>query len=142
MNIFRYAICAVSIEVFMIVIWICFLPNINVNDQSVFTLVNGITASTSVIIGFSGAIIGIMLHEAKEKQDHKTRMFFLIAITVLMAPLTMLWTTYVMLTVGGVWISIAVKCGLSGLITALYVFTIVVIFIAEQLGVEIEKKSL
>jgi amino acid permease len=129
-----------SIVVFVAVIWASVFLNINVNDQYVFTLVNGITASTSVIVGFSGTIIGIMYREAKEKQDNKTRLFLFKAIAVLMIPLIMLWTTYCFLVMGGMWTSVAVRYGLDGLIMAFYVFSVVVIFIAEQLSIEIEKK--
>jgi amino acid permease len=128
----------ISIAVLVAVVWVCFFLNVNVNDQSIFTLVNGITSSTSVIVGFSGAIIGIMFREAKEKHDNKARLFLFIAIAVLMIPLTMLWTTYAMLAIGGMWTSIAVRSGLGGLIMAFYVFSVVVIFIAEQLSIEIE----
>jgi Ca2+/Na+ antiporter len=58
-----------------------------------------------------------------------------------MIPLTMLWTIYAMLTIGGVWTSIAVKWGLCGLIMVLYIFCFVVIFFAKRLSAEIEKKS-
>jgi len=138
MNAFQGYMYAISVAVFVAVVWACVFLNVNVNDQSIFTLVNGITSSTSVIVGFSGAIIGIMFREAKEKQDKKARLFLFIAIAVLMIPLTMLWTTYAMLTIGGVWTSMAVRWGLSGLIMAFYVFSIVVIFIAKQLSIEIE----
>lgn len=129
-----------SIAVFVAIIWAGIFLNINVNDQSIFTLVNGITASTSVIVGFSGTIIGIMYREAKEKQDNKARMFLFKAIVVLMIPLIMLWTTYCFLVMGGIWTSVAVRYGLDGLIMAFYVFSVVVVFIAEQLSTEIEKK--
>jgi len=140
MNTFRLAIYTLTIVVFAAVVWACIFLNVNVNDQSIFTLVNGITASTSVIVGFSGTIIGIMFREANEKQDNEARMFFFKAIAALMIPLTMLWTTYAMLAIGGVWTPMAVRWGLSGLIMAFYVFSAVVIFIAKRLSAEIEKK--
>jgi len=138
MNPFQSARYAISIAVFVAVVWACIFLYVNVNDQSIFTLVNGITSSTSVIVGFSGAIIGILFREAKEKQDNKARLFLFKAIAVLMIPLTMLWTTYAMLTIGGMWTSMSVRWGLSGLIMAFYVFSVVVIFIAEQLSIEIK----
>ncbi len=140
MNTFKLYLYVLSIVVFVTVIWTTVFLNINVNDQYAFTLVNGITASTSVIVGFSGTILGIMYREATEKRDSEARMFFFFAIAVLMIPLIMLWTTYCLLVMGGIWISIAVKYGLSGLIMAFYVFNAVVIFIAKRLSVEIEKK--
>jgi len=140
MSTFKIYFYVFSIAVFVAMIWVGISLNINVNDQHVFTLVNGITASTSVIVGFSGTIIGIMFHEAKEKRDNKTRMFLFKAIASLMIPLIMLWTTYCFLVMGGMWTSVAVKWGLDGLIMAFYVFSIVVIFIREQLNIEIEKK--
>jgi len=139
MNTFRLYLYVLSIMVFVLVIWTSVFLNINVNDQYVFTLVNGITASTSVIVGFSGTIIGIMYREAKEKQDNKARMFSFIAIAVLMIPLNILWTTYCFLVMG--WTQLAVRNGLSGFIMAFYVFSVVVIFIGEQLSIEIEKHS-
>jgi len=141
MNTFKRAIYTISIAVFVAVVWASIFLNINVDDKSIFTLVNGITASTSVIVGFSGTIIGIMYREAKEKQDDKARMFLFKAIAVLMMPLIMLWTTYCFLVMGGIWASLAVRYSLDGLIMAFYVFGVVVIFIAKQLSAEIEKRS-
>jgi membrane associated rhomboid family serine protease len=138
MNAFRLYLYVLSIAVFVAVIWASVFLNINVNDQYVFTLVNGITASTSVIVGFSGTIIGIIFREAKEKQDSKVRMFSFIAIALLMIPLNMLWTTYCFLVMG--WTQMAVRNGLGGLIMAFYVFSVVVIFFGEQLSIEIDKK--
>jgi cbb3-type cytochrome oxidase subunit 3 len=69
-----------------------------VDYQTRFTLVNGITALTSVIVGFSGAVIGIMFREANEKRDNEARMFLFKAIILWIIPFVMLWTTYYFLT--------------------------------------------
>jgi hypothetical protein len=141
MDSFKFYFYLLSIVVLVAVIWEAFFLNINVNDQYVFTLVNGITGSTSIIVGLSGAMIGIMLREAKEEKDKKARIFLFVALAVLQIPLIQLWTTYCFLVMGGTWTSLAVRYGLSGLTLAFFVFTTIVIFIAKRLNEETEMKS-
>jgi cytochrome bd-type quinol oxidase subunit 2 len=130
---FQISIYAISITVFVAAIWTCIFLTIKVNDQVIPTLVNGITSSISVVVGFCGVIIAIMFREI---DDIKAKKFLFVAIILLLIPLTMLWSTYSFLTMN--MSELAIRWSLSALISALYIFIAVVIYIVR----ETEKKQL
>jgi Ca2+/Na+ antiporter len=138
MNKFKLYLYVFTIVLIVAVIWVIFFLNIKVSDQVIPTLVNGITSSMSVIVGFCGALIGIMFREI-DKNDSKTKVSYIVVIVVLSIPLTMLWTTYCFLTMG--MSEFAVRYGLSGLIFALYIFFAVVIYAVTTLSDEKRKTS-
>ena len=117
------------------IVWAA-LFNVRISPETIPILINGITSSTSVIIGFSGTIIGIMLREI-DKSDRKTRVFYMLIIALLALPLTMLWSTYVFLAMN--WLETAIRYSLSGLILALYIFIAIIIYSVNSLKAEIDK---
>jgi hypothetical protein len=113
------------------------IVQIKIDSAAIPTLLNGITSATSVSVGFCGTIIGLMFRDFKK--DKETKNFCLKAIVALLLPLTFLWTTYVYLAINtdifGVSSSIiAIRWGLSGLIMALYIFFVVVLFTVRKLS--------
>jgi hypothetical protein len=112
-----------TIVVVIAILWVAVFLDIKMDYSAFPTLVNGITSSTSIILGLSGAIIGIMLRDGEV--DKGTKNFYYIAMVLLLLPITMLWMTYSFLASGklGSWLSYeAVRVALSGLIFTLYLF--------------------
>jgi hypothetical protein len=134
-RIYYYVLSFVSL---VVAVWIGFFLDIKIETQYIPTLVNGITSSLSVIVGFTGATIGIMLREI-EKHDKKAKEFYFRTLALLMLPLTLLWTTYTFLTVDMPQLS--VNAALSGLISALYVFIMVIVFTVKNMTADLEKKD-
>lgn len=60
MDKFRASYIGISIAVFVATLWAAILLNVGIDEQAVPTLVNGITSSMSIVVGFCGAIVGIM----------------------------------------------------------------------------------
>jgi hypothetical protein len=135
---FPVAFYVISFVSIWTLIWTIFLLNPTIDVQYVPTLVNGLTSSTSVIVGLSGVIIGIMFREIGEGNP-RAKGGLVSSIFVLALPIALLWTTYAMLTMGEY--ESAIKFGLSGLIFALYLFLSLIIFVAKELGSKIEKNS-
>jgi hypothetical protein len=102
-------------------------------------LINGITASTSIVVGVFVAILGIMYRTVMEKTDSKPKEFYLRAMIILMVPLFWLYTTYAFLTIGLP--DFAVRYALSGLLTALYACIIITVFTVTRMATGIEEKS-
>ena len=116
------------------VIYVNWFLYIKIEPNLIPTLVNGITSSSSVIIGFTGAFIGIMFREMSKK-DKKSRNFYFIAIILLILPLTFLWSTYFFLTTG--WSEFAVKYALSSLIITLSLFLVIVLRSVKILSISV-----
>ncbi len=131
-NFFRVASLSIMILLIVLIVWIFLFLPIKVDSQNLFTLVNGLTASTSVIVAFSGLIIGVMFREASEERDSYIKLFLFWAISMLAISLTILWVTYSFLILGEELTSIAVKLGLTSLLMALCTFCIILIVFAEQ----------
>jgi hypothetical protein len=66
--------------------------------DSIPTIINGITASTSIIIGFTGAIIGVLYQLFKD--DEKTKLRLLLSAFYGLVPLVNLFLVYVLLPMG------------------------------------------
>lgn len=104
--------------------------------QNVPTVINGITASTSIVISFSGVVIGMLFREVF-KGDNKTKLFFLLMAFYLVIPLGYLSSVYTFLIMGLVdW---ALKLALNGLILSL--FTFVFIMLSAFYRLDSEKKA-
>lgn len=137
MDKFRASYIGISIAVFVATLWAAILLNVGIDEQAVPTLVNGITSSMSIVVGFCGAIVGIMFREIGT--NPKTKRNLLISLIALMAPITFLWTTYSFLAMG--FYSLAVRYSLSGLILTLYIFIMLLVFVAEALSSQLEKTA-
>jgi hypothetical protein len=66
--------------------------------SSIPTIINGITASTSIIIGFTGAIIGVLYQLLKD--DEATKRILLYSAIYELIPLTFLFLVYEFLLLG------------------------------------------
>ncbi len=119
-------LCILFLIVLGAIIWVWFSLNIAISDQSIPTVINGITSSIGIIAGFSGVVIGIMLRDTAKK-DRETRQFYLMIMVCLFAPFVMLWTVYVLLVMASTEpeFAFAVRYGLSCLLLTLFIlFTI------------------
>ncbi len=122
----RRNVYIISIVFLFSAIWSGFFLNINIEPQATPTLVNGLTTSLSIIVGFTGTIAGLFFREEKNKR--KGKIFFAAAIVIVMVPIGTLWGTYIYLAQGVDMYQFAVKSALSGLSTAMFGFTFVVIY--------------
>ncbi len=128
-----YIVIAVT---FGVIIYVSAFMPIKVGEQIIPTVINGVTSSMSIIIGFSGAFIGIMLREIKK--DKKMRQFYVISMVLLLMPLMFLWTIYSVLTSG--FYELAIRYGLTALITTLCIFFVIMIYTVRELFPEALEK--
>lgn len=140
MNWFQNVAAIFLIVVLAVIGWIWgFLP-VGMNYDAIPTLVNGITSSTSLILGFCGVIIGIMFREPRQKSTNRVStghfVFFLI---MLIIPVSILWWTYSTLAFGAYLVS--VKCGLSNLILALYIFASLIIYVIKETDLDVNRRA-
>lgn len=111
---------------FFAALWVLYWLPINITtsigSQSIPTLINGITSSISIVVGFSGVIIGIMFRETDNYPEAKK--LYTILIFALSIPLAFLYTTYALLAMSlkASDMAGAVKFGLFSLIIALFLF--------------------
>lgn len=110
---------------------------IKLKEDSIPTLVNGITASMSVVIGILIAVLGIMLRLAIERKDLKSKQFYLNGMIILLVPVVYLWTTYAFLASGLT--QFAVNYALSALLTALLVCILIVLHMYVRLANQTEE---
>lgn len=102
-------------------------------DTTIPTLINGITASTSIVVAVFIAILGIM-YRTLDKKDVKSKEFYIRAMLALIIPIFWLYTTYTLLTIGVP--TFAVRYALSGLISALYACTVITIFTVTKMATD------
>lgn len=91
--------------------------------NSVPTIINGITASTSIIIGFTGAIIGIIFQIFKDNIE--MRNILLISAFLESFPLLLLLIVYIVLTQG--FVDSALRLSLVAFAYSLLIFAIVML---------------
>jgi hypothetical protein len=101
--------------------------------ETVPTVINGITAVTSIIIGFSGAIVGLVYRE-DFKKDKKVKVALLTLAFYSAVPLTLLLIVYDSLIYGA--LEFALKWALYALILALADFIIAMLSIFYRLGTQ------
>lgn len=112
--------------------WTNYGLTIRIDPTAIPTLINGITTSTSIVIGVFVAILGIMHHSIMERSEPKPKEFYLRAMISLMVPLFWLWTTYAFLTTG--LSQFAIRYALSGLITVLYICMVFTVFTVTRIA--------
>jgi hypothetical protein len=64
-------------------VFVISVTNISLDSQVIPTVVNGVVSSTSIMIGFSGTLIGLMLREMDEKRELRYRSRALITFAIL-----------------------------------------------------------
>lgn len=107
-----------------------------VSLQSIPTVINGITASTSIIIGFIGVMIGLLYREVFFKEE-KTRTLLLYVAFFMGIPLAYLSLVYNFLIIG--WLDTALRMALAGLILSIFVFVLISLYVGFRMD-EKEKK--
>jgi hypothetical protein len=106
------------------------------NFETIPTVINGITAVTSIIIGFSGAIIGLVYRE-DFKKDKKAKRGLLALAFYSVIPLTFLLIVYNSLIYGA--LDFALKIALFALIFALLDFILSMLAVFVRLDLEKDK---
>jgi hypothetical protein len=100
---------------------------VNIDNASIPTIVNGVTASTSITVGFGAATIGLAFRFDKENEDAKTRKTYYLSIAMFLLPLVYPLGSYMALTSNE--FSFALKYSFDGFLVALWaivaVFTII-----------------
>ena len=103
------------------------------NFETLPTVINGITAVTSIIIGFSGAIIGLVYRE-DFKENRKVRLLLLALAFYSVIPLTFLLVVYNSLAYGA--LDFALKWALYALTLALLDFIVTMLSVFSRLSLE------
>lgn len=99
--------------------------------QTVPSIINGITASTSIIIAFSGAVIGIMFRDVF-KNDRKARTFLLVVIFYFALPLMYQFVVYTFLIMG--FLDWALRWALDGFLLSMMIFMFAMLSVFHRLG--------
>ena len=99
-----------------------YVINISLSSQVIPTVVNGIASSTSIMIGFSGTLIGLMFREINGKRGlgYRSRLVVAFAIVALMWSAWQLFMAFLDLAMSS-YIE-AVRSGLIGLLFSLCTF--------------------
>ncbi len=107
-------------------------------ENYVPTIVNGITASTSLVLGFSGLIIGLLLREVFSKDENARS--FLISIAFFFAiPIIYLFSVYFWLVLGD--FNSALKTAFAGLVVASFAFIVILLFTGYRIELYEKKKK-
>lgn len=108
-----------------------------ISTQTVPTIINGVTTATSIIIGFSGALVGLVAREIlkNDEKDRKMREY-MIGTLLFLFPIILLidFGAYFNLLIGGYGFMVAIQWVLSGFLLALLL--LVGIFILIWLIIE------
>jgi len=89
--------------------------------QNIPTLINGITTSTSIIVAFSGAVIGFMVRDFFPSDKKAKIAFFGVMFSFAYVFMYLFWV-YVFLATGGV--DLALRWSLDGLLISLLIFVL------------------
>ena len=115
-----------------------FLP-LTIDKTSIPTLVNGITTSLSIIVGFGAAVTGIVFRGDVEKGDAKARKDYFFSLGLFILALVYPWGSYLALATGQ--FELAVKYSFFGYLIALLAIITVYILTARRWELEKEEKS-
>ncbi len=103
--------------------------------QTVPTIINGITASTSIIIAFSGAFIGIMFREIF-KDDKESKTILLGVLLLFSTPLAYQYVVYTYLALG--FLDWALRWSLEGFLLSLTMLILTMILVTRKLDLDKE----
>ncbi len=104
--------------------------------QTVPTVINGITTATAIMVGFTGSIIGIVIHEfpKETRQDRKFRIFIMVLLPLLFVFVLILdFWGYVWLLEGGALFASAITSILTGFLLAMLILIGLFIFVGYRL---------
>jgi hypothetical protein len=105
-----------------------------IQAQSVPTIVNGIVTSTSIIVAFSGALIGLFFREVFN-DDKRGKEVLIIFATLFAVPFVFLFFAYYSIAIGGQFMGVtflenAWRYALFSLSTALFLILFILLFVA------------
>lgn len=112
----------------------------SLQPESISTIINGITAVTSIIIAFSGAVIGLVYREDfKDKISKIVLLGFLLYFAI---PFAFLFTVYYSLIYGA--FDFALRWALDALVIALaeFILSMIVIFYRFDLPKKMENPAI
>ncbi|MCJ7631367.1 hypothetical protein MUP77_03040, partial [Candidatus Bathyarchaeota archaeon] len=89
--------------------------------QNIPSIINGITTSTSIIVAFSGAVIGFMVRDLFQSDKKARIVFFGVLVSFIYVFMYLFWV-YAFLTMGGV--DLALRWSLDGLLLSLLIFVL------------------
>ena len=127
---------AIFIFIVYVIIFL-FLP-VTIDDTAIPTLVNGITASISIIVGFSGAISGVVFHKELENEDSKGKKFYLLILGLFIIALIYPFGAY--LSLSSKQFVIAVKYSFGGYLIALLAIMTVFNYAGKKWDVNYSEK--
>jgi hypothetical protein len=105
--------------------------NSQLSVESVPTVINGMIASTSVIIGFSGAIVGIKYREISEKNELAAGLIF-VFLAVFIFSIWNEFSAFENFASGGPnFLEIGYKSALTGLVSSLFTLFFALLIIAQ-----------
>lgn len=134
----KKSIYALAVATVISMIWVAigsltkYGLQIRLSESYIPTLINGITTSTSLVIGIFIAILGIMLRSSIERKDFASKDFYLTGMVVLILPVAWLWSTYIFLTQGN--LTFAVTYALDAFISELFVLIVVVVYTVVRIS--------
>ena len=106
--------------------------------QNIPTLINGITTSTSIIVAFSGAVIGFMIRELFQSDKKAKLAFFGVFFAFIYIFMYLFWV-YVFLATGGV--DLALRWSLAGLLLSMLIFVGTMLLGNYRLGMLKERET-
>jgi len=139
LNFYRRNSIVVVVVIAIAYLFVFLLLPVTIDNTSVPTLVNGITTSMSIIIGFGGAMTGIVFRGDINKGDSEAKKTYLYVLGLFIIPLIYPWGAYLALTTRQ--FEFAVKYSFGGYLVALLVIIMVYILIARRWDLEEGEKS-
>ena len=115
-----------------------YLMQTKIDVAYISTVINGITASTSIVLGFAGIILGLLYREIfKNDEEAKT---FLFGIAVIFSiPIFYLYSVYLFLATGN--FNLSIRTAFTGLIIASFAFIAMILFTAYRISAKEENKK-
>lgn len=159
---------AVAIALVLLYLWVAFwvLPNsqffiayppanttytnanftaaLHLSVQTVPSVLNGVTAVTSIIVAFTGVYIGFVLREIPNntKRDRAIRIFLMVLVPFSILSILLLdFYAYVYLLIGGIWFSTAILFDLSGFLWGSLILVGLFIFVNFRLNEQEGKEA-
>jgi hypothetical protein len=124
--------------VFFIIIIVVLLP-VNVQVESIPAIVNGITTSTSIVIGFGGTTIGLAFRGEKDIDSPKAKKMYYYLISLLILPLVYPLGSYTSLAQNQA--QLALKLSLGGFLVAFWAIITVYVLIGKRWDINEEKRK-
>ena len=99
--------------------------------QSVPTVINGIIASTSVIVGFSGVFMGLMYREVNKKNEIAGEVVLAFSI-IFILPIWNEFNAFRAFAIGGTYfLEYGFKSALSGFVSSVFTLFLVVLLVSK-----------